>query len=75
MIDLPSLGLTIPQALDLAANLETIEALICDAVTNEKTPLTHTSRDLHCITLRSTAAQLNHLAKKLQDITPTTPQP
>lgn len=75
MIDLPSLGLNIPQALDLAANLETIEAMICNAVTNEKTPLTFESRDFHCMTLRSTAAQLNHLANKLQDITPTTPQP
>lgn len=75
MIDLNTLGLTIPQALGLAANLEAVEKLICDAVTNEPIPLTFESRDLHCMTLRSTAAQLNHLAKTLQATTPTTPQP
>lgn len=65
ILDLSKLNLSQQQTLNLLDDLEQIESTIAQALRPAKLDITPDERDLLKQKLRSTAAQLNHLAHQI----------
>lgn len=65
ILDLSKLNFSQQQALDLLDDLEQIDSTIAQALRPDKIEITPAERDQLKQKLRSTAAQLNHLAHQI----------